>query len=441
MVTASAPHNPILRLVKQHKAGAPIGVYSACSANSFVLKACMMRAKVSRVPLLIESTINQVNQFGGYMGLAPQEFVAYLHGLAAQNDFPTAQLIIGGDHLGPTLWASEPAESAMQKACRLVQEYVTAGYTKIHLDASLRCADDPQSTLDPRLSAERVARLCAVAEETFSQLPAGSTPLCYVIGTEVPTPGGMTSDAHALQVTRPENAAETIAVTCQAFEHLGLQSAWQRTVALVVQPGVEFGDTVIYEYERQNASALSAFIENDARLVFEAHSTDYQTRAKLRQMVEDHFAILKVGPGLTFALREALLALEKIEVELYSSLPVALSALHDTLEKSMLAQPQYWQKHYTDSLVEQTLARTYSFSDRIRYYWSMPEVVAAVQRLLANLSSMPIPLSLLSAFLPVQYGRVRVGSIQPVAPDIIIDKIGEVIDAYLYACMPSEVLA
>jgi D-tagatose-1,6-bisphosphate aldolase subunit GatZ/KbaZ len=248
----------------------------------------------------------------------------------------------------------------------------------------------------------------------------------------------MTSAAHTLEVTRPENAAETITVTYQAFKRLGLQSAWQRTAALVVQPGVEFGDDVVYDYERQKASTLSTFIENDARLVFEAHSTDYQTRAKLRQMVEDHFVILKVGPALTFALREALLALEKIEVELNSSQPVALSALHATLEKSMLAQPQHWQKHYAGSPIEQTIARTYSFSDRIRYYWSVPEVKAAVQRLLTNLSSNPIPLSLLSAFLPVQYGRVRAGSIQPVASEIIIDKIGEVIDDYLYACLPSE---
>ena len=435
MSTTLAPINPITQILKQHKAGAPVGVYSVCSANPFVLKACLERAMLSSVPLLIESTLNQVNQYGGYMGFTPRQFITYLHDLAAKSDFPPNRLVVGGDHLGPTLWAEEPAESAMQKACRLVQDYVSAGFTKIHLDASLRCADDPQKPLDPKLSAERAARMCAVAEEAFSQLPGGTAPLCYVIGTEVPTPGGMTSSTHTLEVTRPENAAETIAITRQAFERLGLQSAWERTVALVVQPGVEFGDSVIYEYDRQKATSLSAFIEKDARLVFEAHSTDYQTREKLRQLVEDHFAILKVGPGLTFALREALLALEKIEVELYSSQPVTFSALHATLERSMLAQPQHWQKHYAGSPAEQTIARTYSFSDRIRYYWSTPEVEASVQRLLSNLSSKIIPLSLLSAFLPVQYNHVRAGLIQPVASEIITDKIGEVADDYLYACV------
>ena len=433
--------NPILQLLQQHKAGTPCGVYSICSANPFVIKACIERATHSRVPILIESTLNQVNQYGGYTGLTPGEFVTYLYDRAVKSGVPSDQLTMGGDHLGPTLWASEPAESAMEKACQLVDSYVSAGYTKIHLDASVRCADDPEQPLDPRLSAERAARLCAVAEEAYARLPAGSMPLCYVIGTEVPTPGGMTSSSHTLEVTQPENAGETIAITRKAFEHLGLQDAWERTVALVVQPGVEFGDSLIYEYDRQKAKPLSAFIESDAHLVFEAHSTDYQRSDKLRQMVEDHFAILKVGPALTFALREALLALEKIEIELYTGQPVTLSGLHDTLEKAMLAQPQDWQKHYSGSPAEQTLARTYSFSDRIRYYWSMPVVEAAVQHLLGNLGSNVIPLSLLSAFLPIQYAHVRAGIIQPAVSEIIADKIGEVVDDYLYACMPAPIVA
>ena len=56
-------------------------------------------------------------------------------------------------------------------------------------------------------------------------------------------------------------------------------------------------------------------IEQYDRLIFEAHSTDYQTPAALAALVRDHFAILKVGPALTFALREALWALDCIERE------------------------------------------------------------------------------------------------------------------------------
>ena len=52
-------------------------------------------------------------------------------------------------------------------------------------------------------------------------------------------------------------------------------------------------------------------------LVFEAHSTDYQPPESLSRLVIDGFAILKVGPGLTFALREALYALDEIAAALY----------------------------------------------------------------------------------------------------------------------------
>ena len=51
-------------------------------------------------------------------------------------------------------------------------------------------------------------------------------------------------------------------------------------------------------------------------MVFEAHSTDYQTDAALAALVADGWGVLKVGPGLTFALREALFALAAIEDEL-----------------------------------------------------------------------------------------------------------------------------
>lgn len=438
MTEPHTPSNTIQQIVRQHKAGQPVGIFSICSANPFVIKACFKHTRHLPGPLLIESTINQVNQFGGYMGMNPSTFIAYLKDLAKRDQFPENKLLIGGDHLGPTIWADEAAESAMQKACQLVNDYVLAGYTKIHLDASQRCADDPSGPLDPRTSAKRAARMCAVAEAAFAQLPPGSTPPCYVIGTEVPTPGGMTSTSHELEVTRPEDAAETIAITHREFEKLELFSAWDRTVALVVQPGVEFGDATVIEYDRPKARSLSAFIDKEKLLVFEAHSTDYQTSAKLAQMVQDHFAIMKVGPGLTFALREALFALERIEIELNHAKSINLSRLHDTLENAMLTDPQYWLKHYAGGSEDLKIARFYSMSDRIRYYWSKPEVVASVRLLLQNLGLKPIPLSLISAFLPVQYKHIREGALQPAADDLISDKVGEVITDYIYACLPEN---
>ena len=64
---------------------------------------------------------------------------------------------------------------------------------------------------------------------------------------------------------------------------MGLEKAWNNVIAVVVQPGVEFGDESIHEYDRVAARDLSNALGKYPNLVFEGHSTDYQTREKLRR--------------------------------------------------------------------------------------------------------------------------------------------------------------
>src|SRR5690606_35340146 len=103
-------------------------------------------------------------------------------------------------------------------------------------------------------------------------------------------------------------------------------------------------------------------------------STDYQRPAALRELVEDHFAILKVGPWLTYAFREAVFALEMIEREwLGARRSAQLSGLRDVMERVMVEDPTHWRGHYTGYEAAMKYARTYSYSDRIRYYWPNPQ--------------------------------------------------------------------
>ena len=111
-----------------------------------------------------------------------------------------------------------------------------------------------------------------------------------------------------------------------------------------------------------------ASIKEYPNLIFEGHSTDYQTKIKLKELVEDGVGILKVGPGLTFAMREALFALAHIEEELLYGRDVKTSNLIETLDKAMLNDDKYWKKHYQGTDLEIRLKRKYSFSDRCRYY-------------------------------------------------------------------------
>ncbi len=414
-------------MLAAQKQGEPRGVPSICSAHPWVLKAAM---RSGAEQLLIESTCNQVNQFGGYTGMTPADFVTYVHDLAREAGFPPDRILLGGDHLGPNVWQAEPEASAMPKAEQLVRDYVAAGYSKIHLDCSMKLGDDPAGPLAVEVSARRAARLARAAEETATQLGREQT-LRYVIGTEVPVPGGATEHEEGVTVTSVADVRETIDVTERAFRRAGLDAAWERVVAVVVQPGVEFGDDFVLPYDPDAARKLATFIETQP-LVYEAHSTDYQTPEALRALVRDHFAILKVGPGLTFAFREAVFALAMMEKEL---LPAnEQSHIIETLDEIMLVRPAHWRKYYQGDERALAFKRKYSFSDRIRYYWPEPEMQRALSRLLTNLAKRSIPLSLLSQFLPVQFHKVLAGRLTPRPDALIIDKIQDVLRDYSQAC-------
>jgi D-tagatose-1,6-bisphosphate aldolase subunit GatZ/KbaZ len=425
----------LLELVRTQKRGEPLGIASICSANRYVLETAMLQAASDDDVVLIEATSNQVNGEGGYTGMKPADFVAFARGLAEGVRFPFERVVLGGDHLGPFPFAHEPARSALEKAREMVRLYVLAGFTKIHLDTSMRCADDPPGPLADATATERAADLLAVAEAAHATLPSGTAPPLYVIGTEVPVPGGEQDVADHLEVTRREDAERTLSLAREAFAARGLGAAWERVIALVVQPGVEFGDTVVFDYDRSRTGALRELIRGHGHVVYEAHSTDYQTEEALAALVEDHFAILKVGPGLTFAFREAVFALAAIEQELLGRRRgVALSEIRDVLERVMLAHPGSWQRYYSGDDEQKRLARAFSLSDRVRYYWPRPELEAALARLRDNLGREPIPGPLLSQYLPGPAASLRAEGGKAVPRDLIHRKILEVTSVYSRAC-------
>ena len=246
-------------MIQAQKKGEARGIYSVCSAHPLVLRAAMKQALEDDSVLLIESTCNQVNQYGGYMGMRPADFMAYVHDLANDMNFSVEQLILGGDHLGPNVWQSEPAAQAMEKACELVAEYVRAGYSKIHLDASMLLGGDPTDRkLDKGLIAQREVELCRMAEETFRNSELSTPAPYYVIGSEVPIPGGEIVAQDTMEVSSVEETRETWEITKNEFLAAGLEEAWQRVIALVVQPGVEFGDAVVFNYNREKRLAVKS---------------------------------------------------------------------------------------------------------------------------------------------------------------------------------------
>ncbi len=415
-------------LISAQKSGDAQGICSICSANAYVIEAAMEFGRDGNKPVLVEATANQVNQFGGYTGMRPSDFMSYALKIAQNVGLPQDQLILGGDHLGPLTWSGEKESTAMSNAEELVKDFVSAGFRKIHLDASMRLADDStEERLSDATIARRAARLCAAAEKAAAN---GERPV-YVIGSEVPIPGGATENEDSLSVTSPADMKNTIEAFKAAFHEMSLDDAFSRVIAVVVQPGVEFADNTIIRYDAEKAKALTAYTRSLPDIILEGHSTDYQPKSALLEMRKSGIAILKVGPALTFAFREALFALEGMEKALYPFTPAGgYSHFSGVLEQKLMLDDKYWKRYYHGGESEQAFARKYSLSDRCRYYLEDADIQAAIERLVSNINAKPIPFGLLSQFFPAQKEAVLSLDGPLTAQWLIKDHIKDVIRTY-----------
>lgn len=407
-------------IVTQNRAGDPKALPSFCTANPHVLRDITTFAAEHNLPALIEATCNQVNQFGGYTGQKPKDYATALIKLADEAGLSPDKLILGGDHLGPNPWRDLPVDKAMANAKVLVKDYVEAGFTKIHLDASMACGGEETPSFE--LVAERSAELCVVAEEYAPD----ASKLSYVIGTEVPVPGGESDDMSGIQVTTADRLRETIETHRVAFAAANASQGIEKAIAVVVQPGVDFSHDGIFHYDRAKADGLTKAIHSHDGFAFEAHSTDYQTTDNLSDLVADHSVILKVGPEITFRFREGVMALDQIERDLEVPTPASIKSV---ILQAMADEPSDWQNYYqgSEELVE--FLKLYSFSDRIRYYWDRLPVSLALQQLLENVSSAGV-----SAAMASQFGVQFPIPTEKVSPESIVSgRVRTTIERYYQA--------
>jgi len=431
-------------ILEKRAAGIPVGLYSVCSSNPMVLEATIRRVAITKRPVLIEATANQVNQFGGYTGMTPTDFVKKIETLLKIYGVSKDLIVFGGDHLGPYPWRELPSAIALGNAEILIRQFVAAGAQKVHLDASMPLGDDRKEVLDPEVIARRSALLCLAAEDEFKKLQSNgilTIPPIYIIGTEVPAPGGETvglehdSSELAIRPTTRESFELTYEVHKRAFEEQGLTNVWKRVMAVVVQPGVDFDSSKVYQFQPKNIKNLREALVNKSDIFFEAHSTDYQTTDALKNLVKEGFVFLKVGPALTFAYREALFGLSQVSRIL--GLQKDSSSLEDFMVEIMNINKSHWSSYYQTGDTQTLL---FSLSDRIRYYWDIPEVQQRVDQLLEELSGVRFSVGILSQFFP------RLGSLEDIvtrldsyhSKQIVLDLIDAELTRYENACMVSE---
>jgi D-tagatose-1,6-bisphosphate aldolase subunit GatZ/KbaZ len=415
--------HPLRKIVSLNRQKNPIGVFSVCSSDPMVIRAAVRDAVVNDYPVVIESTANQVNQFGGYTGMKPLDFVELVQRIVQEEGLPTSQLILGGDHLGPLTWTNYPEMEAMELSKALVRSYILSGYTKIHIDTSMKLADDGPGPLDVHVSARRGAELVSVAlqafEEYVSSNPEAPSPV-FIVGSEVPIPGGSQVHENSLQPTDPKDFTYQFGVFKSTFEEFDID--FNQVIAFVVQPGVEFGDDFVIQYDRKKAANLIDSLQTTSGVVFEGHSTDYQTTESLSHLIEDGVGILKVGPALTFRLREALQKLEHIECLLIDQ-ESQRSQFMQTLLATMDNNPKYWARYYQGNPQEVKFKKVFSYSDRCRYYLSEKDVQKSIKSLFENVKT--VPEAMMSLYFPNQYTSCMNGKISQDSNEIVLDYIQE----------------
>ena len=427
--------HPIKEILSKRQNGISSGIASYCTSNKLVIESILEYYLETDEHVLIECTANQVNQFGGYMNMTPADFRDYVYDIADKISFPKERIILGADHFGPLVWADKSEKEAMDNAKELVKLAVLAGYTKIHLDTSMFLgSDDTSKKLSDETIAKRGAILYKTCEDAFDErikeYPNSIHPV-YVIGSEVPIPGGEYEEKNTLEVTKSADFENTINAYDKTFKEYSIDNSWDNIIAVVVQPGVEFSNEDVHDYDRTQAINLCEKLKEYPNLVFEGHSSDYQFKEKLKEMVEDGVAILKVGPALTYALREGLFSLSLMEKELIEDDKRA--NFIDVLEESMLRNPKDWEKYYPGNKLEQKLARKYSFSDRSRYYMAQDEINSSIDKLFNNIDSFDISLGIIKQFLPNAYIKIRKENMSKNAEHLVKSKVKDVINDYNYA--------
>ena len=108
---------PLLDLVRRHRAGGPVGIYSVCSAHPLVLRSALEHARATDGHALIEATSNQVNQDGGYTGLRPGAFRDLVWVMADEVGLPRDRVLLGRGSSGAQLLAGA-ARRGRAQTCR-----------------------------------------------------------------------------------------------------------------------------------------------------------------------------------------------------------------------------------------------------------------------------------------------------------------------------------
>jgi len=370
--------NEIIRtLIDLRQAGkAQITLLAVCPNSVAVLEAAIKAASLNNSIMLFAATLNQVDLDGGYTGWTPVEFVRQIHNLAVKYawDGPLYPCL---DHGGPWLKDQHTLdhlsyEETMRRVKDSLVACLEAGYQLLHIDP----------TVDRNLPAGESVPLGVVVERTIELIEhvererkqRSLPPVAYEVGTEE-VHGGLVDYIRFEQF---------LAFLRDRLRAKGLMEAWPCFV--VAQVGTDLHTT----YFDPAASR---------RL--------YQTLSPLGSLAKGHYSDwvenpheypvtgmggANVGPEFTAEEYLALKDLENKEISLCRNRAGLEPAGFMQALQSAVVESGRWQKWLLPE--ERSFDFTALKPDRkewllqtgSRYTWTDPRVMAARQKLYANLS-------------------------------------------------------
>lgn len=354
--------------------GIELCLLAVCPNSEAVLEAAVKAAARNRTPVLFAATLNQVDRDGGYTGWTPAQFVEKLDRYAVLYGVDRQTLLPCLDHGGPWLKDLHTINRlSFEETWAAVKESITAvlkaGYRLLHIDPTVdRTIAGP---LPVELVVQRSLDLIAYAEAERERL--GLPPVSYEVGTE---------EVHGGLVDL-DNFRHFLRLLYAGLESRGLSHAAPAFV--VAQVGTDLHTTT---FDRVAAERLREIVAPHGALI-KGHYTDWVENPAAYSEVGMGGA--NVGPEFTAAEFEALQALSAREADLARTDPALVPAGFFEALTRAVDRSNRWQKWLLPeeqgrALRELSPARQgWMLKTCARYVWTDADVLAARERLYANL--------------------------------------------------------
>jgi D-tagatose-1,6-bisphosphate aldolase subunit GatZ/KbaZ len=417
--------------MEANRRGERKGIYAVESQNPSVQEMYLQQALADGSPALFEICADLLDPHGQSGKMLPDDFIANVTQIMVKTGFPRDRLFFGVNDLSPSLWKDESIESALKKTCVFISDLVSFGFNKLGIHAAIPLKGDPaDQPLPQEVIITREVALYQAAEGAAAAMPEEEKPL-YVIDVH---PGRGKAEGQNTMLHK-EDVEIAVDRFVQIAAAAGLPEMKERLLAVRIFLGAGYDSEKIIPFDSSLLKELGGCVYEDKPVVMEVLQTDFQMQTVLDQLVHNHFGFMRIGPELTFTMREALFSLAMMENETMIGKPgVYLSNFIIELDRAMQSAPQHWQKYYTGNGFEQLIARKYSLYDRSRFYWEDKEVRKTKKRLYDNLIEYPVPLTVLRQFMPCQYERVAAGELENKPDALVMDAVRHALHRYSRAC-------